>query len=126
MLYFIAAGTEAMAIKIGYTADATADTRLATLQTGNHLPLFLLAFGPGTLADEQELHTLHRADNIRGEWFKPTTAVLMSASRLGLADKEILQQGPLSTDVRFGRRWKSRERKVHASLGEPPCDNCKE
>lgn len=89
MIYFIAAGPNAVAIKIGFTADVDPYSRLATLQTGNHLELFLVAFGPGSLFDEQYLHRLHKGDAIRGEWFKPTVAVMSSAVQTGLITSAI-------------------------------------
>lgn len=52
MIYFIAAGRLAVAIKIGFTADPTPDARLEALQTGNHMELFVLAFGPGNISDD--------------------------------------------------------------------------
>jgi hypothetical protein len=85
MLYFIVAGREAVAVKIGFTDETSPDARLMALQTGNHEPLSLLAFGPGTMKDEYNLHAFLRADWIRGEWYKPTAQVLAAAVRLGLS-----------------------------------------
>lgn len=49
MIYFIAAGDPAQAIKIGFTeSDESPEARLSVLQTGNHLQLHIVAFGPGS------------------------------------------------------------------------------
>lgn len=85
MIYFIVAGTNATAVKIGYTADDTPARRLNALQVGNHEPLSVLAFGPGSVRDEWKLHVFLNSDRIRGEWFRPTAQVLAAAARLGLA-----------------------------------------
>jgi hypothetical protein len=65
-IYFIRADRSRYC-KIGWTTDLSA--RLPKLQTGNHLPLKLLASIPGTRADEGSLHHRFARDRASGEWF---------------------------------------------------------
>ena len=71
-VYLIQAGSKRGAIKIGVARSP--DKRLATLQTGNHLDLRVLALIPCETrlkAEELErwLHYRLERFNIRGEWF---------------------------------------------------------
>lgn len=65
MIYFI---RTRHAVKIGYTASA-AEARLATLQTGNHEDLTLVATCEGSVEDEAAIHDELSAYWMRGEWF---------------------------------------------------------
>ena len=75
-------------VKIGFTTGDTAAPR-SGLQTGNPRKLVVLAFRPGTLADEKTLHTKYAHRRVReggDEWFRPTKKLL---SEFGLT-KEAL------------------------------------
>ena len=74
MIYFIQAGKDGP-IKIGYS-KVGAKSRLATLQTSNYSNLSLLKTIKGDLKYEQRLHLMFEDSKIRGEWFKPTAALL--------------------------------------------------
>lgn len=63
-VYLISDGT---AYKVGYSVNP--NKRVAELQTGNPRKLSLLAFVPGTEADEKALHAKYIADNLLQEWF---------------------------------------------------------
>lgn len=61
-------------VKIGYSVKPEA--RPAELQTGNPRPLKLLGQIKGTRATERALHEKYINQNLVGEWFRPTTALL--------------------------------------------------
>lgn len=61
-------------VKIGWSRDAT--ERLGNLATGNSNHLRLLHSVAGGPALELHIHELLAPDRIRGEWFKPTAAVM--------------------------------------------------
>lgn len=70
-VYFIQAGRTGP-IKIGVAIDV--GKRLAVLQTGNHLTLYLLAKikckgNKSAYGLESDLHKLFRSKRVRGEWF---------------------------------------------------------
>jgi DNA-binding transcriptional regulator YiaG len=75
VVYFIQAGADGP-IKIGVASNLR--RRLQMLQTGCPVPLVVLAITDGGREKEAELHLAHRADLVRGEWFKPSPAVLAS------------------------------------------------
>lgn len=64
-IYALKAGAE---VKLGFTSKSPA-RRIRQLQTGQALPLELVALVPGTRLDERQLHARLRAARIRGEWF---------------------------------------------------------
>lgn len=68
-LYFIQAGGPGGPIKVGHSRDV--NKRLSQLQTGNHLPLQVVAAMPFEDAAEREnnLHWLLSDYRIEGEWF---------------------------------------------------------
>lgn len=68
--YFIQAS--AGPIKIGRTTNVS--ERLATLSSASHEPLTLLGTVEGNL--ETECHTRFGEHRIRGEWFRPSAALL--------------------------------------------------
>jgi hypothetical protein len=72
-VYFIQAG-EGGPIKIGCAVDVA--RRLSVLQTGSVEPLKLLCDFEGGPNEERRLHRLFAADHLRGEWFRPSAAVL--------------------------------------------------
>lgn len=65
------------AAKIGYTKAGT-DSRISTLQTGNPLPLLVLATFPGTRKTEKEIHRCFRGYETMkfSEWFQLRGAFL--------------------------------------------------
>lgn len=73
-IYFIQAGGSDGPIKIG--VSNAPHLRLAELQTGMPNELVLLATRHGNNRAEKELHQRFAADRIRGEWFRPSAAVL--------------------------------------------------
>lgn len=75
VVYFIQAGADGP-IKIGVASNLR--RRVQMLQTGCPVPLVVLAITDGGREKEVELHLAHRADLVRGEWFKPSPAVLAS------------------------------------------------
>lgn len=64
-IYYISDGEH---IKIGYTAKSVW-SRLKSLQTGNPRKLKLLAFHPGGLDDEAQMHNRFASARAQGEWF---------------------------------------------------------
>ena len=71
-------------MKVGYSTNPEA--RVVELQTGNWRPLRLLAKIEGTETDEKALHVEFIEDNLVGEWFKPSEALL---SRFGLSIRDL-------------------------------------
>ena len=61
-------------VKIGYSVNPEA--RVGELQTGNPRVLELFASMPGTLEDERRIHAKYIKDNIVGEWFHTSAALL--------------------------------------------------
>lgn len=70
-VYFVAAGQQ---VKIGVAKNIRA--RLAGLQTSSPVPLRLLAFAPGGLAEERAYHREFAAHRLLGEWFELAPAIL--------------------------------------------------
>lgn len=68
-IYFISAGPSR--IKIGWTSDIA--RRMKELQIGAAPRLALLAFVPGTKAEEAGLHQRFAHLHVRGEWFRATS-----------------------------------------------------
>lgn len=78
-VYFIRAG-RTNAVKIGWAVDP--HKRLEALQTGSPHRLYLVAYTPGSHADEQDWHERYRAARIRGEWFTLTGDLRHEINRL--------------------------------------------
>ncbi|TRD03818.1 GIY-YIG nuclease family protein [Mesorhizobium sp. WSM4303] len=74
MIYFIQCGEDGP-IKIGVT-DSAPHARMAHFQLGCPYDLILLGATDGDGRVERQLHQRHIQDHIRGEWFKPSEAVL--------------------------------------------------
>lgn len=72
-VYFVQAGEDGP-IKIGVSNEPL--SRMAEMQTCMPHTLRMLAFHPGTRAEEQSLHKRLAAFRIRGEWFHPCEEVL--------------------------------------------------
>jgi hypothetical protein len=69
VVYFI--GGRRGAVKIGFTTQTPA-VRLAALQTGSPVRLFVLATMPGRERDEQAVQMHFKASRLHGEWFRRT------------------------------------------------------
>src|SRR5688572_29831146 len=80
-VYFVQAG-ESGPIKIGFARKV--QRRIATLQTGQHERLRLIADCPGSRGHEQEFHKALAAHRLDGEWFSPHEDVMraIKAARL--------------------------------------------
>jgi hypothetical protein len=79
MVYFIRAGEDGP-IKIGIARDPA--NRLATLQTGHHATLRIVALTAGGSAQEAAYHAHFKAHRLRGEWFDPHPDILAEIERL--------------------------------------------
>lgn len=55
-------------VKFGYTKNTK--RRIATLQTGSPVPLYVVAIRPGTRADERAAHARFAPHRVHGEWFR--------------------------------------------------------
>jgi hypothetical protein len=62
-------------IKIGVTTGS-AETRLASLQTGSPVKLRIVTTTPGDPALERKLHHRFAAHRLHGEWFSPAPELL--------------------------------------------------
>ena len=76
MIYFIQ-DQRTCEIKIGFTGDCDARSRMRALQTGNPGGLVLLHMVPGEKADEDRLHQRFKGAHERGEWFRPVPELLL-------------------------------------------------
>ena len=79
-LYAIQAG-DGGPIKIGMTRNPA--ERLATLQQGNAEHLHGIAAWSGFPFEEKQIHQEFADARLRGEWFKPTDALVDLVLRLG-------------------------------------------
>ncbi len=77
-VYFI--GAESGPIKIGVAANPTA--RLASLQTGHHEKLEILATCPGGQTQEYRYHDEFAAYRLHGEWFVRVSEIEAEIARL--------------------------------------------
>ncbi len=66
-VYFVAAQSRDLLIKIGFAKDPF--KRLRTLQTGSPLDLELFGYVAGTEVLERRLHRIFERDRMHGEWF---------------------------------------------------------
>jgi hypothetical protein len=74
-VYFFQAG-ENGPIKIGYASNIR--HRLENIQTGNHEEIRVLGWiCPATKNMEREIHGRIKEHRIRGEWYRPTSEVLV-------------------------------------------------
>lgn len=90
LVYFAQAG-HAGPIKIGVADEP--ETRVASLQTGNHETLVLLATALGGIAYERELHDRFADWRVRGEWFAPDAPGLTEAITEALHVDTLLTAG---------------------------------
>lgn len=72
-IYFVKARQDGP-IKIGWTVDP--QKRLAQLQTGSHVRLFILGTIEGSSAGESTLQKRWAQYRIRGEWFEPVPEII--------------------------------------------------
>lgn len=79
-VYFIQAG-DGGPIKIGCSCNVA--MRLSVLQIGNAEPLRTLCTMPGAFAEEHRLHARFKADNIGGEWFRPSADLMAFIGEIG-------------------------------------------
>lgn len=79
-VYFI--GGDFDRVKIGFTADATPEARLMSLQVGSPVPLRVLAFAPGDEALEKALHKAFKHVRVQGEWFVASAALVELVARV--------------------------------------------
>jgi hypothetical protein len=68
-VYFVKPVGMAGPIKIGFTASTK--TRIQQMMSWSPFRLELMAFTPGTMDDEQELHQIFSDHRNHGEWFNP-------------------------------------------------------
>lgn len=78
-VYFIQ--TASGPIKIGYTVK-NPESRLMELQVGSFEPLKLLGWMYSARELELNLHYKFQSDNLRGEWFKPSEALVSEITSL--------------------------------------------
>ncbi len=95
-------------IKIGYGSSVAG--RVRSLQTGNPMPIVLLAVAPGTMATEAELHRRFAGHQTIGEWFRITERMLEWV-------REVRMAMPATTvhDVARMNGWTVRERQKPAA-----------
>lgn len=70
-VYLIGVTNDDWAVKVGYSTNPQA--RVSEHQTSNGRILELLAYKPGTPADERDLHAKYVKDNTVCEWFHPSS-----------------------------------------------------
>lgn len=85
-------------VKIGFTS-CEVQARRATLQTGSPFPLDILAYAPGTLADERRLHIRFSAYRGFGEWFALEGFFQAYVQSLIATSEPLLPAPTLWTDV---------------------------
>jgi hypothetical protein len=110
MIYFIQSGP-AGPIKIGTTVDL--DRRLRSLQIAHSVRLTVLGTVPGDAVQEAALHAELAADRIRGEWFRPSHAVLAALARASAPET-----------TRVGDRWYAVLRRPSDAARCDPCPFC--
>lgn len=100
-VYFIQAGGERGAIKIGFSQDV--DKRLGQLRTGNPLPMVVLGrFEHENAADvERKLHAEFAEHRLEGEWFAFHDSIteLIAAWKLIEIDRGVEHEIPKATQL---------------------------
>lgn len=79
VVYVLQAGSGGP-VKIGRTTARRLGSRIAEIQTGQHLPIKLIGAFPGGGALEAHFHRRLQDHHIRGEWFSPVAGLLVGAS----------------------------------------------
>lgn len=79
-------------VKLGISKDP--DARLASLQSGHHASLWLLATIAGRQEDESTLHRLIAKYRVRGEWFRigPWLHAFMEGAHAGENARMIIKR----------------------------------
>jgi hypothetical protein len=106
MIYFVQAEGVGH-IKIGYTDGESADSRLATLQTGSPVPLRILHTMPGTMEDEKNLHRRFASAGVGGEWFKAVPdllAMIPAAERKACEGVDVAERSVSIRVLTVGRK----------------------
>lgn len=73
VVYFAQAGTDGP-IKIGFSKSFK--QRIASIEASTFEPIRILAVVNGGINRERALHRRFRADRIKSEWFRPSTALM--------------------------------------------------
>ena len=79
LVYFLQLG-DGGPIKVGVAVNPL--TRMANIQAGSSVPVFLRGVVPGSYDKEREIHQHLAGHRIRGEWFTPAPEVLVYVRRL--------------------------------------------
>lgn len=117
MIYFIQAGTNGP-IKIGISRDPV--RRLASLQTGHHETLRLLAVMEGDDRDEAVMH--RRFSCQRGEWFAPTVELRAFIESRGIpVDTQRLQERRTQDEIADRRYSQVRDLVKDGKSGNEVC-----
>lgn len=80
IVYIIQSGDRDL-YKVGFTCLMPRE-RMAELQTGNPDPLWLRAWGFGSIAVEQAVHAWLDESRVRGEWFSGSESLRRLITRL--------------------------------------------
>ncbi len=78
VVYFVGA-SKTGPVKVGFTTDRSAESRLAQLQTGSHEELVILGTIEGGPAVERAIHNVLSVHLVRGEWFEREPALALYA-----------------------------------------------
>lgn len=118
-VYFVQAGDARGPIKIGYSRNV--EKRIESLQTGNHLPIRLLAKidHPNAPDIERGLHAEFADIRLEGEWFRAderitsVIAALSGASNLSAALKACPAKMVSADPTWFVVEWSHRTGHIH-------------
>ncbi len=113
MIYFLKAAGVGL-VKIGFTAESSADRRVTQLRTMSPIPLSLLGTIPGSQSDEMAIHQRFAHLGSHGEWFWPTKELEEFIRQQIEAPPEEPEPAPFLLDV--GPRRKSGYRKNRPDL----------
>jgi hypothetical protein len=83
----VEAGSRKRVAKVGWTSKTPPEARLNDYQAGNPRKLCMLAKRKGTKRLEANIHKRHIDDNVLGEWFRLTPALL---SEFGLKREDLV------------------------------------
>jgi hypothetical protein len=78
VVYFVGASMSGP-VKIGFTTDRTAESRVAQLQTGSHEELVILGTIEAGPTVERAIHSVLSTHSVRGEWFEREPAMALYA-----------------------------------------------
>lgn len=78
VVYFVG-GRASGPVKVGFTTDRSAASRLSQLQTGSHEELVILGRVEAGPAVERAIHNLLGSHAVRGEWFEREPALAVYA-----------------------------------------------